>query len=42
MSYSAAKINNYPAEAMQVIAITGTNGKTTVSHFYRSATTCTT
>lgn len=33
MSYSAAKINRYPAEAMQVIAITGTNGKTTVSHF---------
>lgn len=33
MSYSAAKINHFPAEAMQVIAITGTNGKTTVSHF---------
>lgn len=33
MSYSAAKINRFPAEAMKVIAITGTNGKTTVSHF---------
>ncbi|MBD8025885.1 UDP-N-acetylmuramoyl-L-alanyl-D-glutamate--2,6-diaminopimelate ligase [Ureibacillus sp. Re31] len=33
MSYSAAKLNHFPAEAMQVIAITGTNGKTTVSHF---------
>lgn len=32
MSYCAAKINGFPAEAMQVIAITGTNGKTTVSH----------
>nr|WP_106784009.1 UDP-N-acetylmuramoyl-L-alanyl-D-glutamate--2,6-diaminopimelate ligase [Lysinibacillus timonensis] len=33
MSYSAAKIHRFPAEAMQVIAITGTNGKTSVSHF---------
>jgi len=33
MSYSAAKLNRFPAEALQVIAITGTNGKTTVSHF---------
>ncbi len=33
MSYSAAKLHRFPAEAMQVIAITGTNGKTTVSHF---------
>ena len=33
MSFSAAKIYRFPAEAMQVIAITGTNGKTTVSHF---------
>lgn len=33
MSYSAAKLNRFPADAMQVIAITGTNGKTTVSHF---------
>lgn len=33
MSFSAAKLNRFPAEAMKVIAITGTNGKTTVSHF---------
>ncbi|MGE7664109.1 UDP-N-acetylmuramoyl-L-alanyl-D-glutamate--2,6-diaminopimelate ligase [Ureibacillus composti] len=33
MSYCAAKLNRFPADAMQVIAITGTNGKTTVSHF---------
>lgn len=33
LSYSAAKLNRFPAEALQVIAITGTNGKTTVSHF---------
>ncbi|QBK25528.1 UDP-N-acetylmuramoyl-L-alanyl-D-glutamate--2,6-diaminopimelate ligase [Ureibacillus thermophilus] len=33
MSFSAAKIHHFPAEALQVIAITGTNGKTTVSHF---------
>lgn len=33
MSFSAAKLYHFPAEAMQVIAITGTNGKTTVSHF---------
>ncbi|RUL55930.1 UDP-N-acetylmuramoyl-L-alanyl-D-glutamate--2,6-diaminopimelate ligase [Lysinibacillus antri] len=33
MSFSSAKLNRYPADAMQVIAITGTNGKTTVSHF---------
>src|SRR5690606_23397927 len=33
MSFSSAKIYRFPAEAMQVIAITGTNGKTTVSHF---------
>jgi len=33
MSYGAAKLHRFPAEAMQVIAITGTNGKTTVSHF---------
>lgn len=33
MSFAAAKIYRFPAEALQVIAITGTNGKTTVSHF---------
>lgn len=33
MSFSAAKIHRFPAEALQIIAITGTNGKTTVSHF---------
>lgn len=33
MSYCAAKLNGFPAEALKVIAITGTNGKTTVSHF---------
>lgn len=33
LSFSSAKIYNFPAEALQIIAITGTNGKTTVSHF---------
>lgn len=33
MSFCSAKINLFPAEALEVIAITGTNGKTTVSHF---------
>ena len=33
MSYSAARLNHFPADAMEVVAITGTNGKTTVSHF---------
>lgn len=33
MSFAAAKLNHFPADAMQIIAITGTNGKTTVSHF---------
>ena len=33
MSYCAARLNHFPADAMEVIAITGTNGKTTVSHF---------
>lgn len=33
MSFCAAKLNGFPAEALEVIAITGTNGKTTTSHF---------
>lgn len=33
MSFCAAKLNGFPAEALKVIAITGTNGKTTVSFF---------
>lgn len=33
LSYSSAKLAGFPAEALTVIAVTGTNGKTTVSHF---------
>ncbi|WP_342559297.1 UDP-N-acetylmuramoyl-L-alanyl-D-glutamate--2,6-diaminopimelate ligase [Metasolibacillus sp. FSL K6-0083] len=33
LSFASAKLRNFPAEALTVIAITGTNGKTTVSHF---------
>ncbi|CAM5454224.1 UDP-N-acetylmuramoyl-L-alanyl-D-glutamate--2,6-diaminopimelate ligase OS=Lysinibacillus sphaericus OX=1421 GN=murE PE=3 SV=1 [Lysinibacillus sphaericus] len=33
LSYASAKLAAFPAEALSVIAITGTNGKTTVSHF---------
>ena len=33
LSFASAKLHNFPAEALTVIAITGTNGKTTVSHF---------
>lgn len=33
LSYVSAKLAAFPAEALTVIAITGTNGKTTVSHF---------
>ncbi len=33
LSYASAKLAAFPAEALTVIAITGTNGKTTVSHF---------
>lgn len=33
LSYASAKLSAFPAEALTVIAITGTNGKTTVSHF---------
>lgn len=32
LSFASAKFAGFPAEAMTVIAITGTNGKTTVSH----------
>lgn len=33
ISFAAAKLNGFPAEALEIVAITGTNGKTTVSHF---------
>ncbi|MEB2298255.1 UDP-N-acetylmuramoyl-L-alanyl-D-glutamate--2,6-diaminopimelate ligase [Lysinibacillus xylanilyticus] len=33
LSYASAKLSAFPAEALTVIAVTGTNGKTTVSHF---------
>ena len=33
LSYASAKLACFPAEALTVIAVTGTNGKTTVSHF---------
>ncbi|MER2049620.1 MAG: Mur ligase family protein, partial [Solibacillus sp.] len=33
IAYASAKIYNFPAEALTVIAVTGTNGKTTVTHF---------
>lgn len=33
LSYASAKLAGFPAEAVTVIAVTGTNGKTTVSHF---------
>lgn len=33
LSYASAKLAYFPAEALTVIAVTGTNGKTTVSHF---------
>ena len=33
LAYSCAKINHFPAEALTIIAVTGTNGKTTVTHF---------
>ncbi|MEO4053645.1 UDP-N-acetylmuramoyl-L-alanyl-D-glutamate--2,6-diaminopimelate ligase [Solibacillus sp. CAU 1738] len=33
LSFASAKLHHFPAEALNVIAITGTNGKTTVSHF---------
>ncbi|WP_040286958.1 UDP-N-acetylmuramoyl-L-alanyl-D-glutamate--2,6-diaminopimelate ligase [Sporosarcina koreensis] len=33
LSYSAAELAGNPSEELQVIAVTGTNGKTTVTHF---------
>lgn len=33
ISFASAKLLNFPSEALQVIAVTGTNGKTTVTHF---------
>ncbi|WP_332647912.1 UDP-N-acetylmuramoyl-L-alanyl-D-glutamate--2,6-diaminopimelate ligase [Lysinibacillus sp. 54212] len=33
IAFASAKIYGFPSEALKIIAITGTNGKTTVSHF---------
>ena len=33
LSFANAKVLGFPAEAVTVIAVTGTNGKTTVTHF---------
>ncbi|WP_162805694.1 Mur ligase family protein [Sporosarcina sp. PTS2304] len=33
ISYASAKLSGYPGEELTIIAVTGTNGKTTVSHF---------
>lgn len=33
IAFASAKMYGFPSEALTVIAITGTNGKTTVSHF---------
>ncbi len=33
ISYGSAKLSGDPAEVLQIIGVTGTNGKTTVSHF---------
>lgn len=33
LAYSCAKMYHFPAEALTIIAVTGTNGKTTVTHF---------
>lgn len=33
IAFASAKIYGFPSEALTIIAITGTNGKTTVSHF---------
>ena len=33
LAYSCAKIYHFPAEALTIVAVTGTNGKTTVTHF---------
>lgn len=33
LAFASAKCYGFPSEAVQVIAVTGTNGKTTVTHF---------
>lgn len=33
LAYASAKVHGFPSEVLKIIAITGTNGKTTVSHF---------
>lgn len=33
MAYGSAKLLGFPSEALTIVAVTGTNGKTTVSHF---------
>ncbi|WP_194841525.1 UDP-N-acetylmuramoyl-L-alanyl-D-glutamate--2,6-diaminopimelate ligase [Sporosarcina obsidiansis] len=33
VSYGSAKLAGFPGEELEIIAVTGTNGKTTVSHF---------
>lgn len=33
LAYASAKLYGFPSEALRVIAVTGTNGKTTVTHF---------
>ncbi|MEG0258500.1 MAG: UDP-N-acetylmuramoyl-L-alanyl-D-glutamate--2,6-diaminopimelate ligase [Lysinibacillus sp.] len=33
LSYASATLAGFPAEALTILAVTGTNGKTTVSHF---------
>lgn len=33
ISFASAKLLHFPSEALQVVAVTGTNGKTTVTHF---------
>lgn len=33
LAYASAKLHGFPSEAVRLIAVTGTNGKTTVTHF---------
>lgn len=33
IAYASAKMYGFPSEALNIIAVTGTNGKTTVTHF---------
>lgn len=33
LAYASAKLYGFPSEAVRIIAVTGTNGKTTVTHF---------